>query len=307
MVAEANRIFGFEGWDRETVASDCVWTKQQGSRYCAAYVARVRITVRAGETRIIREGCGVGESSALSPGQAHDFAAKAAETDATKRALMTFGNAFGLSLYGGTGATPVSGARQRSKSVAAHPGQALPQASEPAASAAQAGATRPVVDEALHPQRRRQIMSPPPISSRATATSRASGPSTRVSWRWPSRGASATPSTCASWQASPAWSAGRSPSEAHHLRFAQPRAMSRKVSDEFTVPLCALHHRDLHARGNEEAWWQERKIEPLDVAADLWRTSRRLGGPSDTISGARAGRRRRESRYAELTPCRTGL
>ena len=106
MVAEANRIFGFEGWDRETVASDCVWTKQQGSRYCAAYVARVRITVRAGETRIIREGCGVGESSALSPGQAHDFAAKAAETDATKRALMTFGNAFGLSLYSGTGAAP---------------------------------------------------------------------------------------------------------------------------------------------------------------------------------------------------------
>ena len=68
VVAEANRIFGFEGWDRETVASDCVWTKQQGSRYCAAYVARVRITVRAGETKIIREGCGVGESSALSPG-----------------------------------------------------------------------------------------------------------------------------------------------------------------------------------------------------------------------------------------------
>ena len=40
MVAEANRIFGFEGWDRETVSSDCVWTKQQGSRYCAAYVAQ---------------------------------------------------------------------------------------------------------------------------------------------------------------------------------------------------------------------------------------------------------------------------
>jgi hypothetical protein len=67
---------------------------------------------------------------------------------------------------------------------------------------------------------------------------------------------------------------GRSPAEAHHIRFAQPRAMSRKVSDEFTVPLCALHHRDLHGRGNEEAWWGDRKIEPLDVAADLRRTSR---------------------------------
>jgi len=69
---------------------------------------------------------------------------------------------------------------------------------------------------------------------------------------------------------------GRSPSEAHHLRFAQARAMSRKVSDEFTVPLCALHHRDLHARGNEEAWWKGRRIEPLDVAVELWRTSRGL-------------------------------
>ena len=207
VVAEANRIFGFEGWDRETVSSDCVWTKQQGSRYCAAYVARVRITVRAGETRIVREGCGVGESSALSPGQAHDFAAKAAETDATKRALMTFGNAFGLSLYGGTACAPVSGARQRSRSVAAHPEQALPQAIGAGGIGGERRATRPVVDGALHHQRQRQIMSPPPISSRATATSPASGPSTRVFSRWPSHGASATRSTSASWQASPAWSA----------------------------------------------------------------------------------------------------
>ena len=77
----------------------------------------------------------MGESSALSPGQAHEFAAKAAETDATKRALMTFGNAFGLSLYSGAGAAPVSGPRQRSRSGAAHPEQARPEATEPAASA----------------------------------------------------------------------------------------------------------------------------------------------------------------------------
>ncbi len=70
-------------------------------RFAAAYVTRVRITVRAGEERIVREGCGAGESNAASPGQAHEFAAKAAETDATKRALSTFGNSFGLSLYAG--------------------------------------------------------------------------------------------------------------------------------------------------------------------------------------------------------------
>jgi hypothetical protein len=101
-VAEANRIFGFYGWDRETLSSDCVWTRQVNGRYCAAYVTRVCIRVRAGEAIILREGSGAGESSAATPGQAHEFAAKAAETDATKRALMTFGNAFGLSLYSGT-------------------------------------------------------------------------------------------------------------------------------------------------------------------------------------------------------------
>ena len=109
VVAEANRIFGFDGWDRETTFSNCVYTKQIGQRYCAAYVTRVRIVVRAGEDRITREGCGAGESNASSPGQAHEFAAKAAETDATKRALSTFGNAFGLSLYGGPSDSKIRG------------------------------------------------------------------------------------------------------------------------------------------------------------------------------------------------------
>ena len=48
---------------------------------------------------------------------------------------------------------------------------------------------------------------------------------------------------------------GRSPADAHHLRFTQPRAMGRKVSDEFTVPLCRTHHRDNHRFGDEQAWW----------------------------------------------------
>ncbi len=63
VLAEANRIFGFDGWDREMVACQCVWTKQLVNRFTAAYVARVRITVRAGETRIIREGSGAGEAT----------------------------------------------------------------------------------------------------------------------------------------------------------------------------------------------------------------------------------------------------
>ena len=54
--------------------------------------------------------------------------------------------------------------------------------------------------------------------------------------------------------------------------------MGRKVSDEFTVPLCNLHHREVHTRGNEEAWWQEKKLSPLAIASELWATSRRHRG-----------------------------
>jgi ERF superfamily len=70
---------------------------------------------------------------------------------------------------------------------------------------------------------------------------------------------------------------GRSPADPHHLRFAQPRALGRKVSDEFTVPLCRAHHRELHRRGNEAAWWQSIKIEPLPIAHQLWQHSRLNG------------------------------
>jgi hypothetical protein len=62
----------------------------------------------------------------------------------------------------------------------------------------------------------------------------------------------------------------RVPSDAHHLKFAQPRALGRKVSDEFTVPLCRAHHQELHLRGNEAAWWANMNIAPLQIAKQLW-------------------------------------
>jgi hypothetical protein len=67
---------------------------------------------------------------------------------------------------------------------------------------------------------------------------------------------------------------GRSPADAHHLRFAQPRAMGRKTSDEFVVPLCRTHHRQNHQRGDERAWWSVIAINPLLVAERLWQVSR---------------------------------
>jgi hypothetical protein len=63
---------------------------------------------------------------------------------------------------------------------------------------------------------------------------------------------------------------GRTPADAHHLRFAQPRALGRKVSDEFTVPLCRGHHRELHRHGAEITWWQSVNIDPLPIAYRLW-------------------------------------
>ena len=61
--------------------------------------------------------------------------------------------------------------------------------------------------------------------------------------------------------------------DAHHLKMAQPRSLGRKVSDEFTVPLCRRHHQALHRNSNERAWWQNQGIDPLPVAAALWQTS----------------------------------
>lgn len=68
----------------------------------------------------------------------------------------------------------------------------------------------------------------------------------------------------------------RTPADAHHLKFTQPRAMGRKVSDEFTVPLCRTHHRDIHRFGDEVAWWEKRAIDPIATARMLWISTRRI-------------------------------
>ena len=126
VIAEANRIFGFDGWQRETVALRCVNQsertigREQRPGWVVTYTARVRITV--GEStgaQLIREGCGAGHGIDTDLGQAHESALKEAETDAMKRALMTFGNAFGLALYDKqqrevTGGAPGGGDRSSS-------------------------------------------------------------------------------------------------------------------------------------------------------------------------------------------------
>ena len=77
---------------------------------------------------------------------------------------------------------------------------------------------------------------------------------------------------------------GRTPSDPHHLRFVQPCALGRRVSDEFVVPLCRVHHRELHRQGDEAAWWGKLSIDPVPVALKLWQHTR-VNGTAIPISG----------------------
>jgi DNA repair and recombination protein RAD52 len=103
-IDEANRIFGFDAWDRETVELRQLGdAREVDGKWRVAYMAKVRVTVRtSGElipSTVVRDGCGYGSGIDRDPGSAHESAIKEAETDAMKRALMTFGNPFGLALY----------------------------------------------------------------------------------------------------------------------------------------------------------------------------------------------------------------
>lgn len=100
VIAEANRIFGFDGWTRETVdLRQLGEPRTVDNKVRVGYSARVRVTVYAGDRVVTREGCGFGQGIDKDQDQAHESALKEAESDAMKRALMTFGNAFGLALY----------------------------------------------------------------------------------------------------------------------------------------------------------------------------------------------------------------
>jgi hypothetical protein len=74
---------------------------------------------------------------------------------------------------------------------------------------------------------------------------------------------------------------GRSPSDPHHLRFTQSRALGRKVSDEFTVPMCRGHHRGVHRCGDEAAWWRKAGLDPTVAARALWLETRPMATGQD--------------------------
>jgi hypothetical protein len=96
----------------------------------------------------------------------------------------------------------------------------------------------------------------------------------------------------------------RQPSDPHHLRFAQPQALGRKVSDEFTVPLCRAHHREAHRAAKEMGWWQSLGVSPLAAAETLWRKSQ-SGQALDEPVGSTTRMPQRRSRRSKISDARS--
>jgi hypothetical protein len=276
-ISEANRIFGFDGWNRETVESRCVLARENRGAFLAVYIARVRITVHAEGRTIIREGHGSGEGRGDSPGDVHDVALKAAETDGTKRALATFGKPFGLELY-----------RKDKKSIFEHLPTLQPTI---AGSSPQARVglhpddTTPIPRPSHYHGRRHygsmtdllrqdqakakdHAIAAPPLTPATVERAAAKIDKSQLTIAEPKRLRDKAHLKFVASQ--PCLVCGRQPSDPHHLRFAQPRAMGLKVSDEFTVPLCRGHHRQLHQAGDETAWWKTQRVNALEIARGLW-------------------------------------
>ena len=361
-IAEANAVFGYAGWEREVVHFERVFEQRRADETSCGYVVRVKITVSAGGRRLVREGTGFGQARARTPGDAHERAVKAAETDATKRALSTFGNRFGLGLYGkdapaiisGDGRTrepngeatpaPADGALRQSFKLWAPDGTLIDQWLSPEAFCAgfrQLIAKCDTMQSALSLSARNdseiaKVAALGLRSPRGTLysdilkrllkrrqESLPTGPDVRVdgartenrtgdeisspadngrmvshSVVGVSNGAlvsEATPSHAImidkvdksvlpigiekrirdkdhlrAVAQMPCVICSRQPSHAHHLKFAQRHGLSQKVSDEYAVPLCALHHGDLHRAAREEYWWRQNNVDPLPIALELW-------------------------------------
>ena len=330
-IDEANRIFGFDGWDRETVWVNCVWEDGRREPKACAYAVRIRIRVRAGDTIICREGSGVGHGKGATLGEAHESALKEAETDATKRALTTFGNPFGLALYD----KHQAGVRRNSKPKVMPNGipidwvfttakgeilgrydvpqgfcgqmrEALNKASDlaelhslwtrnaetveqlrivsPDLKTAQ-GTHYADILENLRGQRMLQLQS---LAEREKAREVESAPVDKSELTLATAKRLRDGTHLRFVASLPCLVCGRTPSQAHHLRFAQLRSMGSKVSDEWTVPLCITHHRSLHDVGIEEDWWREQEIDAKTEATKLWQQHRQPELSSETKDASSA-------------------
>lgn len=269
--------------------------RENRGSFIAVYTARVRITVQADGATVIREGHGTGEGRGTSPGEVHDIALKAAETDGTKRALATFGKPFGLALYG-SGKVSSS---QKATAVAPAPASVSAYPSNRPTVILPPDDTTPIPRPSRYYGRRQDMVTRDRAQAirqlglrPSAATSIVPSPSPELFPGKIDKSALtiAEPKRLRDKdhlqfvRQQPCLICGRQPSDPHHLRFAQPRAIGLKVSDEFTVPLCRGHHRQLHQAGNEVAWWEDIEVNALEIAKGLWEESH---GRSTAIVDAR--------------------
>jgi len=283
------------------------------------------VTVRAGGDVVTREGIGTGFGRAPSEEAAHEIALKAAETDATKRALATFGNPFGLALYdedqtGVTRATqPAASPKPESQLyvLARNEGnEASFQTPQTFADVAIAEIRELDSTEALYAFAKRNkgtfahLRRAGPgmvvlmdtigltISARAQVLRRRRNVNATVARDRPTNqnrdGELAFPKERSVRNKEhlqfvaqqPCLICGRRPTHAHHVRFAERRALGMKVSDEFTVPLCSVHHDAVHRIRDERRWWARQAIDPLATANRLWVVTQR-GGPEQRDAAER--------------------
>jgi DNA recombination protein Rad52 len=401
-ISEANAIFGHDGWDREMVQFERVFERTRSEGTSCGYMARVRISVRTGDDFVVREGTGFGHGLARWPSEAHERAIKAAETDATKRALATFGNRFGLSLYdkeqnsvSSRKAETVAGhGTPNSQIIQTRPSHAFVLTGADGAICAErlsaesfCAGLRQLVDAAqtaeelatlrtwngtalvtlrknapglksakgehyvdilerliavrlaaknraepkVHDNRERDktvknsgriandiacegnddvssagngndaasndggndhgadqdqaalahqpashsqspSSQPPANISIAPNPSRIApgGAIDKAMLSLPSERRVRNKAHLVLVASKPCIVCGELPCHAHHITFAQARGLSVKVSDEFTIPLCVLHHNEVHRSGSEKSWWRKQGIDPLAAAQALW-------------------------------------
>jgi hypothetical protein len=254
----------------------------------------------------------------LSPGQAHELALKASETDATKRALATFGNPFGLALYDRelAGVTNRKALMPKSDeyrgpwllSLPSGAGQSFDRSDEFLAGLRKAltdtndieqlfaiwernvdavrainkytnrSTTRGMIAQNLIAHLKSRAIA---LAKRGNQVCGTQSPTQNDSRPRVDKSVLAIPELkrvrskehLRFVAGQPCLICGRTPAHAHHVRYAQPKGIALKVSDKFTVPLCAIHHSENHATGDERRWWQERKIDPLVAAEELWKAT----------------------------------
>jgi hypothetical protein len=243
----------------------------------------------------------------------HDIALKAAETDATKRALATFGKPFGLERGKATSVAaqkPLPSLPPIAKHMFNHEAQTASVPNQRAPISAPVGFhpddTTPIPRPSRFYGRRQDLVTRERAQGRRSLNADIR-PSVEDSIILPLSSPTLVPApidksllTLAEpkrlrdkahlkFVASQCCLVcGRQPTDPHHLRFAQARAIGLKVSDEFTVPLCRGHHRELHQAGSEPAWWEKLNIKPLEVAKGLWEQTHPKSAVAESVQSSNA-------------------